>query len=596
MFNPPYQPEFKETRPLYNNGVLIGYYGYQTNYNQFSKPFIWLLGINLACFIFFYLVLRRKVKQSIRVEFESFELFLKSLKRLARNINNLRDHGRQDLLQIPKNKEQNEIKKVIDLLADEIEKSHKKIQTITEQAEKDEAKKRLGEVAAQVAHDIRSPLAALNTSLKLLSKVPEEQRVLMRNAANRINDIANNLLQQYKGLPAEVEGSCKIGLLAPVVESIISEKRLALETQPVQIEVHISQDGFAAFAEFDSMEMKRILSNLINNAVEAFAVECQGKIEVYLDAKQDHIDLAVIDNGQGIPAASLLRILEEGLSLKAQGHGLGLSHAKKTIEAWGGILTLTSTEGKGTQVLLRIPRKKAPSWFVSGIQVSEGRAIGILDDDQSVHDAWDQRLLVVSKKLQIHHFKYSKDFIQWIQAQTHAVQIFSDHELEGDPLTGLEVLEKLQFSPNAILVTSHYEKADIIARCQKQGIRLLPKNLLAHVLIELTVPGEIKHYDAVLLDDHQELCSLWEMSAFMHNKSFLAFSSIADLEAALPEIDSKTAIYIDSELGSEVKGETYAQTLFERGYTELYLATGYDISHFGPLPWIKAIMSKEPPF
>ena len=65
--------------------------------------------------------------------------------------------------------------------------------------ERETAKKALTTLTAQVAHDIRSPLTALNTCLKNLPQLPEKQRILMENASNRINDIANNLLQQYTG-------------------------------------------------------------------------------------------------------------------------------------------------------------------------------------------------------------------------------------------------------------------------------------------------------------------------------------------------------------------------------------------------------------
>ena len=58
--------------------------------------------------------------------------------------------------------------------------------------EREKAKKALTLLTAQVAHDIRSPLAALNTCLNILSNISEKQRILMKNALNRINDIANN--------------------------------------------------------------------------------------------------------------------------------------------------------------------------------------------------------------------------------------------------------------------------------------------------------------------------------------------------------------------------------------------------------------------
>ncbi len=468
--------------------------------------------------------------------------------------------------------------------------------------EKDQAKRKLGEVSAQVAHDIRSPLAALNTCLGMLPQIPEEQRILMRNAANRINDIANNLLRQYKGLPVETKPIQQVWLLAPVVESMISEKRLGLKNQLVSIDADITAEGYAAFAEFDTNEMKRLLSNLINNALEAFSKGSKGRVTVFLDAKRHYIDLAIIDNGIGISSEHLAKVLEPGFSSKEQGNGLGLSSAKKLVEGWGGGLRLESTVANGTKVSLHLPRANTPIWFVSKVVVDEAVPIGILDDDQSVHAAWDQRLLAVSKKLCVEHFRDASHFITWYQAQTGAVQVFSDYELLGDTLTGLDVLEKLKLGKNAILVTSHYEDKEIIDRCQSKGIRLLPKNLLAHIPIE-KISNDVKKtkakqraYDLVFFDDNPEVCNAWELNASVHGKKILIFSNLTDFEAALPGIDPKTPIYIDSELGDDLKGEEYSKILFEQGYTELYLATGHDPEYFGPLPWIKEIVTKLPPF
>ena len=112
-------------------------------------------------------------------------------------------------------------------------------------------KKRLTTLAAQVAHDIRSPLAALNTSLKLLPQIPDNQRTLMRNAANRINDIAHNLLQQYSAIGSETFAHLQSEILAPILESIVAEKRLQFSTDPIHLEAKISAAGVSAFAKID---------------------------------------------------------------------------------------------------------------------------------------------------------------------------------------------------------------------------------------------------------------------------------------------------------------------------------------------------------
>ena len=479
------------------------------------------------------------------------------------------------------------------------------VQQITQQAEQDQAKKILGEIAAQVVHDIRSPAGSLETHTKDLPNMPEAQRIGIRNAVNNINDIANNLLARYKGVPEDQVDTYQVWLLAPLIESAVSEKRVNLDKDKdrIVIDSKITDAGFAAFAKCDSNQVKRMLSNLINNAVQAFGSDQKGHITVTLDATQSNIELAVIDDGAGMPPELVGKILQgNGNTTKDGGHGLGLKHVKQTIESWGGDFRVSSKAGEGTKISLNLTPAKAPTWFVSEIRVSPDVLIGVLDDYQAVHDAWEQRLSEVSKDLQIHHFSTSQSFIDWYQDQTTPVQVFSDYELIGDDMTGLEVLEYLELGKNALLVTSHYENPEIMQRCQKRGIRLLPKNLVAHVPIILKKTAVAKaatiakKYDLVLLDDTPAVTESWEMVAMSTGKNILAFNTIDALEDALDGIDPATPFYIDSELGHELRGEVYAEGLFKRGFKELYLATGHDADYFGDLPWIKGIVGKKPPF
>ena len=458
---------------------------------------------------------------------------------------------------------------------------------------KDKAERELGDVTAQAAHDIRSPLVALNTSLKHLPQIPEKQRILMRNAASRINDIANNLLEQYRGNEAFKVSQNKVWLLAPLLESIISEKRMQLEGRSIDLIEEISNTGFAVFAQFDATEMKRLLSNLMNNAAEAFGPS-GGKITVLLAADDEFIDLRIKDNGCGIPQDKLKEVLKPGVSFKEGGSGLGLPHAKETIEAWGGEMQLHSALGRGTEILLKLPRASAPGWFVSEIRVSPEIPIGILDDDQSVHDAWDQALLVVSKELDIQHFKTPAAFAEWYTEKSGLIQVFSDYELLGESETGLDVLEKLKIGGAGILVTSHYENPEIIKRCEAAGIRLLPKNLLAHIPIKL-IPTDIA-VELVLIDDNTALRRSWELSADFAGKKMLSCASPSEFELYKAKLDRSTPIYIDSELEAGIKGEEYAKILFDAGFKEIYLVTGYEVKDFGAMPWIREIRDKTPPF
>ena len=107
----------------------------------------------------------------------------------------------------------------------EIQEIRDKVLNILRDKQDRTRKDTLVEISAQVAHDIRSPLVALNGLLKDISILPEDLRISIRRAINRINDVANNLLSQYKNSDVLSETKLTSELVVILIENIISEKR-----------------------------------------------------------------------------------------------------------------------------------------------------------------------------------------------------------------------------------------------------------------------------------------------------------------------------------------------------------------------------------
>ncbi len=98
-------------------------------------------------------------------------------------------------------------------------------------------------------------------------------------------------------------------------------------------------------------------------------------------------------------------------------------------------------------------------------------------------------------------------------------------------------------------------------------------------------------------DDDKYNRAGWERSAKQKGIKLLALASSKDFSKFQNQITKDAVFYIDRELGSEEpKGEDFAKELFERGYHNLYLATGFDPDYFGELPWIKGFLGKESPW
>ena len=473
-------------------------------------------------------------------------------------------------------------------------------------------------IAKQVSHDIRSPLSALNMVLTTLKDLPEEKRILMRNAVQRINDIANDLLSKGKeasiqaatavaqrGNPTQKSGAksgAEVVLLPALVDSLVSEKRIQYRDQiDVQIESDF-KDSFGAFVMADGKELMRLLSNLINNSIEAFP-NSSGEVVVSVRAYKEIIQLTIKDNGSGIPPEILQKLGEAGVSHGKEGtnsgSGLGIYHAKRSVEEIGGRFNISSSVGAGTIIEINLTRVPSPTWFLASIQINPGMEILCLDDDVTIHQIWKGRLesLQVSQyDINIKNFTSATEFKNYLATnqRPNADRLYLiDYELLGQADNGLGVIEQLGLQENVALVTSRYEEPQIKRKCEFLNIKLLPKSLAVFVPIEIESPKE--KIDWVLIDDDQLAHMSWQLASFEFNRSFKGFRSVGDFDAFKGNLDPKSKIFVDSDLGNGMKGEIIAESLFKDGFKNLYLATGHQPDHFPKMDFIKGIIGKEPP-
>lgn len=474
-----------------------------------------------------------------------------------------------------------------------------------------ERSKALSEIATQVAHDIRSPLAAMEVVITGLGGVSEDKRLIVRSAVGRMRDIANNLLEKSRSeSDSHRDGEEKesIHLLTGLVDSLISEKRMQHRSKlGVEIAFDFNAESYGLFAKVQPVEFKRMLSNLVNNAVEAIAD--RGKVSVHLKGSAESIEIHVQDDGRGIPAEIIPTLTKRGETHgKADGNGLGLYHAKTTVEALGGKMSIQSEIGRGTTVLISLPRATPPEWFLKKISVREGDRIVILDDDESIHQIWRGRFetpVFLNLNVKLSHFSSSQELIQWhrqgygTMASTNSTRTLylMDYELLGDSRTGLDVIEELGICSESILITSRHEEISIRDRCSRLRIPLIPKGMAGFVPVEMI--SHQSRYDAVLVDDDSLVRVLWHRTAEGLGKRLLTFSSVAEFfESSVSGfgLDRTTPIYLDSHLGDGESGEHLAEKLYSLGFSRLYLATGYEPSRFAHMSWLHGVVGKEPPW
>ncbi len=457
---------------------------------------------------------------------------------------------------------------------------------------KDRTQKQLGALTSKVAHDIKSPTAALMVLTEECSDIREEDRIALRHIANTISDIANNILHQYPivgdertALPHKHEAL----LISTLIREVISAKRLQYKARGIEFEDMFSKESYFAFIEGDQTEFKRMLSNLINNAVEACS-QGSPKIRISLELRENQVILGVEDNGQGMPSELIERIMKEEpvTAGKSDGHGIGLGQVRQTLAEYQGKMKIQSAMGKGTLINLIFKQSPTPAWIADQIVIAPGASVLILDDDPSIHTAWDHRLRDASEKggLKIQHFREGRETMRYVDAlsleEKENLFLLTDYELLKQDVNGLDVLEHTGIK-RSILVTSHYTNPKVLERAALLGTKILPKLLVVEIPINLKVEAEktIQMVDLIIVDDKLDFIKIIADYALKDKKVAMYDSPYQFLQEyhAFPK---ETLIFLDDDFGVVgINGRKLAEKLHQEGYHRLYLISG---TNFKDLP------------
>jgi signal transduction histidine kinase len=212
----------------------------------------------------------------------------------------------------------------------------------------------LGRAAAQVAHEVKNPLAGLLLySLHLKSKsdnLPESEASLVDKIVDTINHLINRV-EQILSFARPVSLNLRPGDLKLTINHVLELLQPRLTTN--KVEVRLAMGSEEAVAVFDESSMRGALMNLILNAIEAMREG--GTLSIAINSTAETLQLEITDTGHGISEQDAKRIFEPFFTTKDQGLGLGMPYAKKIIEQHGGTISLSSRLGEGTTISVVLP-------------------------------------------------------------------------------------------------------------------------------------------------------------------------------------------------------------------------------------------------
>jgi hypothetical protein len=350
-------------------------------------------------------------------------------------------------------------------------------------------------IISQAVHDIRSPLAGMLMIVKVSVMLPVPIRLALKDAAGSINDIAENLLQNWREM-GDKEAMIEEQQARPVVLSllamqVIAGKRFQFQDSPIKFKLEIDEKCYFSCIQANASRFKRNLSNLINNAVAAYK-DGVGEVTCQLEAHQGQVIVKVKDQGKGI-APEVLDKINQGIQVtsgKQDGQGIGLTQVRDTLELFKGTLAIDSAPGQGTEMRLSFPVTSLAPWLADSISLTTDDTLVILDDDDSMHQAWQALLkqrgyyqLICQK---IHHFTQGQEAINYLNglADKARVVLLTDYELLNQPVDGIDVIKQTGIK-RTVMVTSHYDDKSLRKYIDSAGVKILPKQLAWQVPIIL---------------------------------------------------------------------------------------------------------------
>ncbi len=215
----------------------------------------------------------------------------------------------------------------------------------------------LGEMAAQVAHELRNPLAGVQGFVQFLQEdIPEDapERGKLDKIVSGVKDIdhiARRLLEFTSPISPEFSKTDLFVILESDLDLISSE----IESQQLPIQIHRRFPQENIPVECDPHLLKQAVLNLLKNALNAIDGEGTIQVEISWNLLKNRVRCRIKDSGKGIEQDNLRKIFYPFFTTRTKGTGLGLSMVKKIVDAHNGEILVDSVPGKGSTFDLILP-------------------------------------------------------------------------------------------------------------------------------------------------------------------------------------------------------------------------------------------------
>jgi len=216
----------------------------------------------------------------------------------------------------------------------------------------------VGEMAAAMSHEVRTPLGILRSSAQVLLREPELSKEgrevcgFIISETERLNKLVSTLIDTAR--PRQPE-------FAPTDIAELTRQAVGMlraQADKKNIELDCNAEG-VAMAECDHEQIMQVLLNLLLNSIQILPVG--GKIQVSVQQLEHAVEVRVADNGPGIPADQREQVFDPFYTKRHGGLGLGLAVVRQIVAAHHGEITVGVSAMQGAEFRLRLPNLKEAS-------------------------------------------------------------------------------------------------------------------------------------------------------------------------------------------------------------------------------------------
>jgi signal transduction histidine kinase len=249
-----------------------------------------------------------------------------------------------------------ERKQMQDKLEDYAKHLEELVEERTKQLKDAERLAAIGQTAGMVGHDIRNPLQSIIGDVYLakmdLASLPHsEEKESVRESLEAIGkqtEYINKIILDLQDFAKPLNPHAEETDLEHLIEELLVRNDVP---ENIQTDAKVDVDAKKVMA--DSAYMKRIMGNLISNAVQA--MPDGGKLAIRAYREVGDVVITVEDTGVGIPDEAKPKLFQPLFTTKSKGQGFGLAVVKRLTEALNGTITFDSQEGKGTKFIIKLP-------------------------------------------------------------------------------------------------------------------------------------------------------------------------------------------------------------------------------------------------